>query len=195
MAADTTPESWQEIAILTMDDGTTKTNFALITESFEINGGEKGIEGLPLVNGGRIAKLSPETDTEFTAKIIPLGVAVTTETTATGFWQRFQPQATPDVTQPLRALNSRLRNKYTVAVVWSTQTQADAMAASTANAVALRFAMRNAYITKLTHSFTTSDGLMADITFKCPAFGKDGTANVQMESTDGTGTLPILAWS
>lgn len=192
-----TKESWQETALLTIYDGATYTNFALITESFEFNTGDKEIEGLPLVNGGRIAKWTPEADTEFTAKIIPLGVGAGTETSATGFWQKFQPPAALVSTDPIAIQNTRNRSTYTVAAMWATSFPGNAIAsASVSSAATTRLSMRNAYITSLKNSFSTSDGLMADITIKCPAFGKDGSSNVKMESCDGSlAALATLTWT
>lgn len=181
------PDSWKEVALLTLYDGTTKQNFALITESFDIATGEKGMEGLATVAGGRIKKYTPETDTEFTAKIIPVGVGLTTETSMTGFWQRFQPQGTADATDPIQASVSRTRNTYTTCVMWATTLPADAVLAPASSVAALRFTMHQSEITSLKHTFTTSDGLMADVTIKTIPFDKSGIANVIFESCIGSG--------
>lgn len=195
-------ESWQETALLTLKQGSGSTayNFALITESFELNTGEKAIEGLATVSGGRIAKWTPEGDTEFTAKVIPIGIGTDDQTSLEGFWNKFQPQASDSYTQNgvlNRAFNKRFRNKYTVAILQTSTTYPADATASVSSADAIRFAMRNAYITKVTHSFGTSDGLTGEITIKCPAFDKTGASNVLIESmaANGATAMGVLSWS
>lgn len=184
------PESWQEVALLSVSNGSAVKNFALITDSFDINNGEKGIEGKPTVAGGRIVMWTPEGDTEFTAKIIPVGVGKTTDTTADGFWQDFHPQSTADDTFPQLASNTRLRTTVSLAIMWASTLPSTAFAATGTSVSAYRMILRNAYFTKFTKAFSTSDGLSADITVKCPAFTKSGDANITEESTDGSDVLP-----
>jgi hypothetical protein len=179
------PESWQEVAILTIKNGSTKTNFALLTESFEVNNGEKAVEGLATVSGGRIMKWTPEGDTEVTCKIVPVGVGKSNDTTADGFWGLFQPGA--GTTDPIMASSSKTRTLYSVAIMWTSSALADAFTSSATSAAATRFVMKNAYITKLTHSFGTSDGLMADMTLKCGAYDKSGNPNIVWDSASGAG--------
>lgn len=187
------PESWQEVALLSISNGSSIMNFALITDSFEVQGGEKGIEGKPTVAGGRIAIWSPESDTEFTAKVIPVGVGKTTDTSADGFWQWFQTPSTADNSFPQSVSNTKNRTTVSLAIMWSSTLPSTAFAAtSPATASAYRTTLKNAYITKYTKSFSPTDGLSADISIKCPAFAKDGTSNVIEESTDGTGALPAI---
>lgn len=198
-----TYESWQETALLTLKQGSGSTayNFALITESFEMNTGEKGVEGLATVSGGRIVKYTPEGDTEFTAKIVPIGIGTDDMTNMEGFWNKFQPQTSDGYTQNgvlNRAFNKRIRNKYTVSIMQTSGTYpADATLASPTGADALRMSMRNAYITKCTQSFGTSDGLTGEITIKCPAFDKSGASNLLFEScaANGATAIAILSWS
>lgn len=185
------PESYQETAMLTLKNGSVKNNFALITESIEINSGEKQIEGLVTLSGGRITKWTPEGDTEFTAKIIPVGVGKTTDTTADGFWQYFQ--AGTDDTMPQSTPNSRSRNVYSVAIMFASTYPADAFTSTATSIAAYRVVLKNAYITKFTKSGNTSDGFMADLAIKCVPFDKNGSSNITEESTDGTGALPNLA--
>ena len=194
-------ESWQETALLTLMQGSTAYNFALITESFEVNTGEKAVEGVATVSGGRITKWTPEGDTEFTAKIIPIGIGTDDLTNLEGFWNKFQPQTSNGYTQNgvlNRAFNKRFRNTYTVCVMQTSGTYpASANLASPTSADAKRVSMRNAYITKCTQAFGTSDGLTGEITIKVPAFAKDGSSNILDESCSANGAtaIGVLSWS
>lgn len=194
-------ESWQETALLSLMDGSTAYNFALITESYELNTGEKQIEGLATVSGGRIAKWTPEGDTEFSAKIVPIGVGTDDANWGLeGFWAKFQPASTVGGTynsNPAVVQNSRFRKTWTVAIMQTSGTYpANATLANAASSDAKRFAMRNAYIVKCTEAFGTSDGTTGEVIIKCPAFNKAGSSNVQFASTaSGSSALAVLSWS
>jgi len=185
-------ESWQEVALLSISNGSSIMNFALITDSFEVQGGEKQIEGKPTVAGGRIVMWTPESDSEFTAKVIPVGVGKTTDTSADGFWQWYQTPSSPDNTFPQSVSNTKNRNTVSLAIMMASTLPSTAFATTSTSASAYRTTLKNAYITKYTESFSTTEGLSADITIKCPAYAKDGTSNVIKESTDGTGVLPAI---
>jgi len=193
-ATNMTEESWEEVALLTLYDGVTEQNFALITESFDIKPGEKDIEGQPTVSGGRIVKWKPEGDYEFSAKITPVGSGTETQASMDGFFQRLHPQSTPDNTMPVHVLNTRNRNKYTVAIMWATTLPANATLGTTTTE-GYRIAFQNAYVTATPFSFSTSDGLMGEVTIKGPAFTKAGAANIATDEVDATGNLPVLSFS
>ena len=185
-------ESWQEVAMLSVNNGTAIANFALITESFDINNGEKNIEGQATVSGGRIVKWTPEGDTEITCKIIPVGVSDPNDTTLDGFWQHFQPQSVSDTSYPRVVSNSRLRTTVSVAILWCQAFPAsvsNAFSATASSHAAYRICLSNAYITKNSHSFTTDAGLTADVSIKCPAFDKNGVSNVVIDDSDGSAAL------
>ena len=202
MATAMTIESWQETALLTLVDGTTCHNFALITESFELNTGEKSIEGLATVSGGRIVKWTPEGDTEFTAKIVPIATGFDDATSMEGFWVKFQPQSLAGggtVTgNPTSVFNRRFRKTYGVSILQTSGTYpSNATLANATGSDAQRLSMRNSYITSLKQAFGTSDGLTGDVTIKCPAFNKTGNSNVQFETTaaGASAVLAVLSWA
>lgn len=187
------PESWQEVALLSIKTSLATQNFALITESIDVTHGDKQVEGMATVAGGRIMKWTPETDTEFTAKIYPVGVGRLADTSSNGFWQIFQPSAAASGvadTYPQNVSVSRIRNTYSVALMWSQSLPADAFAPTTGSPAAYRTILRNAWITKFKESFSPSDGYSGDITIVCPPFAKDGSINITKESTDGSIVLP-----
>lgn len=184
-------ESYQEVALLSIKTSAATQNFALITESIELTTGDKNVEGIATMSGGRIMKWTPEGDTEITFKCYPVGAGRLADTDSNGFWQTFQPQATAIDTYPQNVSVSRFRNTYSVAMMWSRSLPANAFAATTTSDSAFRTILRNAWVTKYKESFTPSDGLSADVTIVCPPFAKDGSVNITKESTDGSAVLPL----
>ena len=110
-----------------------------------------------------------------------------------------------DASQPLAtditsgAGIDRSRDRFIVAILWSTDTAINsAMDATTAtDKTALRFYAKECRITSHKSSFT--DGVLkVTVTFKYPAYSKDGTTkNDAWESTDDTDTssLPALTYT
>jgi len=101
---------------------------------------------------------------------------------------------TLDNTQPIVCLADRTRTKYRMAIMWTdAAVDAEAQVIAPTN-YALRVAAADGFFTKVTPSFT--DGILKfTVTYKVPAFDKDGTANVKIESVGGatTATLTSLA--
>ena len=73
MAADPIEDAWMEEALVAISiiDGS-DVQFAALTETIDFDVGEKDIEGIPLVNGGRVTKWNPEGDTTVTLEAYPL---------------------------------------------------------------------------------------------------------------------------
>ena len=198
--AGTFPDAWEEVALVTIQKkGGTAAHFAAITETIDINEGDCPGESIPNLAGGRIWKQSPQEDGEITMEIYPLHL----DTTAgEGLFQEYN-GGTWDSSQPLATDNSwpagvsRTRDRFIVAIMWTDdENQTDAMAATTGtDKVALRFYAKECRITSHKVSFT--DGILkATVTFKFPAFSKDGTTkNYQWESTNDTDTNPLPALS
>ncbi len=88
MTADAIDDAWLEtclISIATIDG--LDVEFAGLTESVDFDVGEKDIEGIPLVNGGRITKFNPEGDSSITFEAYPLQAGTTPgDISADGFF-------------------------------------------------------------------------------------------------------------
>jgi len=67
-------EAWTESALINLNDGTTDMSIHAITDSIDIDSGEKGMEGIPTLGGGRIKKLTPQTDTTITFEGYPIAI-------------------------------------------------------------------------------------------------------------------------
>ncbi len=204
MAADGFNDSWDELCLVgVMSPGGTEVQFAGMTEDItEMAWGEKDIEGKPLVNGGRVVRRVPMTDESITLKIYP----VSADMDGTGAIQHMHPQGTNpttssitkpinnDVTDPIEVLNSNLRNKWRLVILWATRLPAAASTVPDASAAAYRIEVINAYVTKYTPSFDDKQ-MSAEVTFKWAPFKKDNTPNKRESSTDGSAQLSAVTTS
>lgn len=97
---------------------------------------------------------------------------------------------------PYRVVNTRVRNKYRVLVLWtdkSSPVKASEAIANTLNA--LRIGYADGHFTSVKPSFTDG-GLKFTVTYKCAAFDKAASSNVMMESCaagGGSDALPVIA--
>ena len=190
MTAVAVDDAWQEKCLIAVSlIGGSDIAFGGLTETVDIDMGEKDIEGIPLVNGGRVTKWTPEGDTTVTFEAYPLQAGTDTGTTGLGF---FDLMNVVDASVPIRVLNSRTRNKYRVLILWtndSTVTTAQSVTTNTYSALRLGFA--GGYFTSVKPSFT--DGaLKFTVMYKCAAFDKDAVSNILTESCAGSTAGDIL---
>lgn len=193
MANDIVPESWSEKAKISIqEEGTGKTNYQYeaITDTIDIDEGEKGIEAMPNTKGGRIVKFLPEEMTTVTFEAYPLYGGTISGTTAGGYDDMLHP-TTGGYTEPLDISNNTYRKRYRIAILWTNDLANTS--ANTAVATA-SYAFRwigCGFITSAKKSFT--DGaLKFTVEFKIPPFTKLGTANIKKQSTP-TNALTVLA--
>ena len=192
-AAAEVDDAWMEKCLIAISsEGGSDVQFAAVTETVDFDIGEKGIEGIALVNGGRVTKFNPEGDTTVTFEAYPLEAGTVSGAVGTGF---FDLMHTVDTSQPIRVVNDHTRTKYRILVLWTNATDmTTAQATTTATFSGMRIGMAEAYITTVKSSFT--DGMNKyTITAKCAAFDKAAAGNVMIESTDGTAAaqLPAVA--
>lgn len=190
MTAAAVDDSWMETCLIGISKaGGSDIQFAALTETVDFDIGEKDIEGIPLVNGGRVTKWSPEGDSTITFEAYPLEAGTDTGTTAKGF---FDLMHSVDASVPIRIVNDRNRDQYRVLVIWtndSTVTTAQSITTNTYSA--LRIGMADGHFTSVKPSFT--DGILKfTVMFKTAAFDKAAAANVMMESCAGTTAGDIL---
>ena len=193
------PDAWEETAIVTIQklDGTAY-QYAAITETIDISEPDYPVESMNNLAGGRIVKQSSMEDGEITLEIYP--VELPTNANNTGLFQQYV-GGTADNSEPCStdttwvASVDRSRDKYLVAILWTTdQSATSAVAATTAtDKTGLRFYAKECRITSHKTSFT--DGIVkTTVTFKFPAMSKAGTTmNFAWESTDDTDTSPLPA--
>ena len=187
-------DSWMETCLVSIAaQSGTDIPFQSLTETVDVDLGEKDIEGVALVNGGRMTKFTPEGDTSITLEAYPLEAGsgdISSATAGAGFYDLLQAE---DTTQPLAITNTTARSKYRMAILWTDDTAATnaAGALSSSNNKGFRITGANGYITSVKPSFT--DGVLKfTIAFKVAAFTKAGNSQILVESTDGTATLTAL---
>jgi len=182
-------DAWMETCLIGISViGGSEVQFAAITETVDFDVGDKDIEGIPILNGGRVTKFNPEADSTITFEAYPVEAGTDSGTTGQGFFDLVHSQ---DATEPTRIENDHVRNKYRVVVTWTTDVITTASQDIDVNEHAFRIAMANGRFTSVKPSFT--DGILKfTVTFKCPAFDKSSGSNVMMESTDGTILIAAL---
>jgi len=185
-------ESWTEKAYITITKaGGTDRNFRAITDTIDIDWGEKAIESIANCAGGRIVKYTPETDTVIKLELVPTGTNPNATTHATGLSQWFL-GSDADVTQPLWTASSTTRYKFRVAILWTSDTTPPSSAVdnTAASTDSLRFSFWGCYLTSCKFSFT-DDMLTCSAECTCPPFNKAGTGMIIAEEGDNT-ALPTL---
>lgn len=183
------PDAWKEFCRITLMNntrgaqGTGEIAFEGFTEDITaMDFGEKDIEGVPLLSGGRITRNVPMTDESITLKVYPVSVDIANNE---GVAQFFHRQDTPDTSQPILVSNTKERIPYRAVFLWSTKLPASASARTIDGEPAIRMTMVNVYVTRYVPS---NDGkiLSAEMTLKWTPFDENGVENKREESTDGT---------
>lgn len=190
MTAAATNDAWMEVCLIAISKvGGSDIQFAGLTETVDFDIGEKDIEGVPLVNGGRVTKWNPEGDSTITFEAYPLQAGTDTGTAGKGF---FDLMHAVDASVPIRVTNTRARDKYRVLVLWTNDpTVTTAQAITTNTYSALRIGMAEGYFTSVKPSFT--DGtLKFTVVYKTVPYDKAAASNVMMESCAGTTAGDIL---
>ena len=86
MVAIVTDDAWMEKCLISISKiGGSDMQFAGITETVDFDLGEKDIEGLVLVNGGRVTKWLPEGDSSVTLEAYPLEAGTDSGVVGNGF--------------------------------------------------------------------------------------------------------------
>lgn len=190
MTAAAIDDAWMEACLIAISKvGGSDIQFAALTETVDFDIGEKDIEGVALVNGGRVTKWSPEGDSSITFEAYPLQAGTDTGTTGKGFFDLLH---SVDSAVPIRITNDHNRDKYRVLVLWTNDPTPTTAQATTANTYsALRIGMADGHFTSVKPSFT--DGILKfTVTYKVAAFDKSAVGNVMMESCAGTAAGDIL---
>lgn len=190
MTATQISDAWQETCLISISKiGGSEMNASGQTETVDIDLGDKDIEGVPLVNGGRVTKWTPQADSTITFEAYPVEAGTDTGTVLKG-WDDLMNEV--DSTVPIRVLNTRIRNKYRVVIMWTNDpTVLTATSATTQYYGAYRFGGADGYFTSVKKSFT--DGVLKfTATYKFAPFDKAGNSCILEESAAGTSGSDIL---
>lgn len=184
------PDAWMELCYIDITaQGGSDVGFRALTETIDIDMGEKGFDVITLLNGGQIPKFNPQEPTTITFEAYPLEVGTDTGTTGKGFFDLLH---SADTTQPLGIEADMKRNKYRVVLLWTDDPSVTKASDGVAlNYKAMRLIFADGYFVSAKPSFT--DGILKwTVVFKVTAFDKDGNANIKAESTDGSAELSAL---
>lgn len=186
------PDTWSETALVAFSaQGGSDVQFACLTETVDIDIGDKDFDIQNTLCGGRLVKFNPQEPTTITFEAYPVEAGTATGSTGTGF---FDLMNTVDATQPQVILVDKARDKYRIILLWTDDpsiTTAEALIPTAGTVSGLRIVAADGYFTSVKPSFT--DGILKyTVMFKVPAFDKASTANVKMESTDGTADLTAV---
>lgn len=182
------PDSWNDrCRVGIMRAGGTEVQFHARTEDITWDTGDKDVEGVSLVSGGRVIKPISMTDESVILKIYP----TETELAGGGLAQWFHPQGAAhgvadDTTEPYVVTNSIHRIKHRLIFLWTTYLPAAAATVPT-DEPAYRIQIINAYSTGWKLNYDDKI-LSAEATFKWAPFTRAGVGNKREESTTGATT-------
>lgn len=183
------PDTWSEVAFVSLQElnGTAK-EFYTITETVDIDIGDKDFDVIATLAGGRLVKFNPQEPTTITLEAYPVEAGTDTGAVGKGF---FDLMNSADGTQPLAIPVDRVRTKMKAYLLWTDDTTVtSASSAININQSGLRIVAQNGYMTSCKPSFT--DGVKKwTVALKFPPFDKSGNANVTIYSTDGTATQTV----
>ena len=189
------PDTWSEVAkIAIAAQAGADVPFEAITETVDIDIGNKDFDVIATLSGGRLVKYTPQEPTTITLEAYPVEAGTSSGTTGKGFFDLLN---SADTSQPITVSVDHARNKYRLAVLWSdailntTGVNAEGQIVSPTNSC-LRVVASDGYFTSVKPSYT--DGILKfTVTYKVPPFDKNGAANVKIESLDGSSTATLTA--
>lgn len=194
------PDSWGDLCLVSITPEATETTlgteyqYAALTEDITgLDFGDKDIEIIPTLNGGRITKFVPMTEESATIKMYPVSAKID----GTGVVQLMHPQGgTPswseDSTDPILVENSQYRRRCRLILLWALALPTTASGIPVATP-AYRIQVINAYMTGYKPSYD-GKSYSAEITFKWAPFNKSAVSNKREESTGST-ALPAVTTS
>jgi len=193
----TQPDTWSETALLSISKASgTEVEFYTITETVDIDMGGKDFDVIASLAGGRLVKFNPEEPTTITIEAYPVEAGTAAGTAGKGFFDLLWGGISSDATQPLSLSASRTREAHRLTLLWTDDTTVTTATSSiNIGQSGLRIQAKNGYCTSVKPSFTDKV-LKYTVTYKFPPYDKDGTANISVQSTDGTATMTTLStWS
>jgi len=187
------PDIWDEKALINIYEETNEVNMniAALTETIDIDEGDKEGESIATVSAGRLWKKTPEADTTITFEGYPIDIGDADELNPKGLIQFFEGAGT-DGSEPLTSTSSTTRTKFRISIMWTDDAAALTARWSVASGYyALRYDFQNCYFVSCKPSYTDK-ALKSTWKFKCPPFNKSGTANIQVDSCDSSVTLDTI---
>jgi hypothetical protein len=191
----TFPDSWSETALVSIaKSGAASLTFHTMIETIDIDEGDKDVEYIASVTGGRIRKKIPQAETVITFEGYPVGNTPANTNQATGLDQYFYGDATA-VSEPFSVTSSRARLRFRVAITWTDDTSATTGDGSTAASTnSFRWYCINADLVSMKRSFT--DGILkCTFKFKVAPFNKAGTGNIVSIEAENTALSALTTYT
>ncbi len=187
------PDSWSEIGYVSITvQGGTAVEFRTLTETVEIDIGDKEFDVIQMISGGGVVKFNPQEPTEITLEAYPVEAGTDTGAVGKGFFDLLH---TADASQPVSIDVDHTRTKYRLSLLWTdklTATTAEEALLTASDESGLRIMCADGFFTSAKPSFT--DGVLKwTVKFKVPAFDKSVASNIKIESTDGSADMPAPA--
>lgn len=189
--------AWSETAFISIawyGDGLQSSNdisFAALTETVDIDMGDKDVEQVTTLIGGKVIKKVPMDITTITFEGYPVDLDAANGTGISPLFNDLK--ANWDATEPMAQTSTLNRDLYRIAIMWT-----DDPAATTAHGTVTstykgyRMVFAHAYCTSAKTSFT--DGILkVTFTFKVRAFNKNGIGCIHEDSVDGTAGMLACA--
>lgn len=184
MPAVDAPDAWTEFAYIGIATKTqaqaSEVQFRSVTETIDIDYGEKGGEQIVVLSGGRIWKFNPQEESTITLEAYPVETKSTGQVNSRGFFD-YMHTSTASQGQ-VAVINDRNRQKIRMTVLWTdsaTVSNASSAIASQQNAQRMSFA--EGYITGIKPAMT--DGILKyTITMKIPPFDKGANSTMSFVS-------------
>jgi len=177
-------DSWQRHALITVDDGTTAVNMQALTETIDIDTGEREYDKIDLVNLGQIAKHGAIGITTVTFEGYMLQAGTDGAGTATGFWDLFADKPDMDSADPLTNTITNTVTRYRVAILWTNDGAATAGTTAVTSGTTYagtRFMLADCTAVSCKDSFT--DGVLkSTLVFKGTTMDSSAAGNVKWES-------------
>ena len=178
------PDVWSEYALISITkQAGSDIEFATIIDSIRIKEGDKDIDLIATMGGGRLVVTKPQGPVEISFDAYPVDTDPWT-TPAAGVAQLFDSPTTNDITDPKVSSTTRFHNKYRVAILYTGDTAATSGAGATAAATnSFRYVLADCYCTGMDTDSSSSDPMKVSLTFKGAPLDKTGTANRKIESS------------
>lgn len=177
-------DAWQRDAIITVEDGTTAVQMQVLTETIDVDLGEKDLDVINLLNLGQIPKFGGVGLTTVTFEGYALQAGTAAAGTATGFWDLFAQKPAMDAADPLTNAITNDVTRYRVSILWTNDGAATAGTSAVTSGATYqgrRFIIADCFCTSCKDSFT--DGVLkTTLMFKGPAFNKSASARIKWES-------------
>lgn len=189
-------DAWQRHALITVDDGTTAVQIHALTETIDVDVGERDLDVIDLLNLGQIPKHGSLGLTSLSFEGYAVEVGTASAGTAKGFWDIFAEVPAKDSADPFQVSISRERNRYRVSILWTNDDAATAgsgAVTSGATYYGKRFVIADCF--SVGHKLSMTDGILkTTLMFKGPAVDKSNNPNIKMESIGATASaLAALA--